>query len=104
MNPDKGLKYLNIIEYKIYQQMVIEAKSDLLERVNDSLNDIRPFLKVDGGNVEVVDVTDDNIVHVRWMGNCETCSMSAMTMKAGIEQAIRNKMPEIRGVIAINGV
>lgn len=84
--------------------MVIEAKSDLLARVNDSLNDIRPFLKVDGGNVEVVDVTDDNIVHVRWMGNCETCSMSAMTMKAGIEQAIRNKMPEIRGVIAVNGV
>ena len=83
--------------------MVIEAKSDLLARVNDSLNDIRPFLKVDGGNVEVVDVTDDNIVHVRWMGNCETCSMSAMTMKAGIEQAIRNKMPEIRGVIAVNG-
>ena len=84
--------------------MVIEAKSDLLARVNDSLDDIRPFLKVDGGNVEVVDVTDDNIVHVRWMGNCETCSMSAMTMKAGIEQAIRNKMPEIRGVIAVNGV
>ena len=83
--------------------MVIEAKSDLLARVNDSLDDIRPFLKVDGGNVEVVDVTDDNIVHVRWMGNCETCSMSAMTMKAGIEQAIRNKMPEIRGVIAVNG-
>ncbi len=84
--------------------MVMEAKSDLLARINDSLNDIRPFLKVDGGNVEVVDVTEDNIVHVRWMGNCETCSMSAMTMKAGIEQAIRNKMPEIKGVIAINGV
>ena len=84
--------------------MVMEAKSNLLARINDSLNDIRPFLKVDGGNVEVVDVTEDNIVHVRWMGNCETCSMSAMTMKAGIEQAIRNKMPEIKGVIAINGV
>ena len=84
--------------------MVIEAKNDLLTRINDSLNDIRPFLKVDGGNVEVVDVTDDNIVYVRWLGNCETCSMSAMTMKAGIEQAIRTKMPEIRGVIAVNGM
>jgi Fe-S cluster biogenesis protein NfuA len=84
--------------------MVIEDKSEFLERINASLNDIRPFLQVDGGNVEVVGVSDDNIVSVRWMGNCETCSMSAMTMKAGIEQAIRTKMPEIKGVIAINGI
>ena len=83
--------------------MVIEAKSEFLERINASLNDIRPFLKEDGGNVEVVDVTEDNIVHIRWMGNCESCSMSAMTMKAGIEQAIRTKMPEIKGVFAVNG-
>ena len=79
--------------------MVVEAKSDFLERINATLDDVRPFLKVDGGNVEVVDVTEDNIVHVRWIGNCETCSMSAMTMKAGIEQAIRTKMPEIRGLL-----
>ncbi|MDZ7879279.1 MAG: NifU family protein [Saprospiraceae bacterium] len=84
--------------------MVAEIKSDFLDRINAALDDVRPFLKVDGGNVEVVDVTEDNIVHVRWLGNCETCSMSSMTMKAGIEQAIRTKMPEIKGVIAINGV
>jgi Fe-S cluster biogenesis protein NfuA len=84
--------------------MIEESKTEFLERINATLDDVRPFLKVDGGNVEVVDVTDDNIVHVRWLGNCETCSMSAMTMKAGIEQAIRTKMPEIRGVIALNGV
>ena len=83
--------------------MVIEAKSEFLERINASLNDIRPFLKEDGGNVEVVDVSMDNIVSIRWMGNCESCSMSAMTMRAGIEQAIKNKIPEIKGVIAING-
>lgn len=84
--------------------MVIEAKSDFLERINASLNDIRPFLKEDGGNIEVVDVSDDNIVSIRWMGNCENCSMSAMTMRAGIEQTIRTKMPEIKGVIAVNGL
>ena len=77
---------------------------DFLDRINASLEDVRPFLEVDGGNVEVVDVTEDNIVHVRWLGNCETCSMSRMTMKAGIEQAIRTKIPEIQGVIALNGV
>ena len=84
--------------------MVIEDKSQLLERVNEALNDIRPFLEVDGGNIEVVDVTEDNIVKVKWLGMCENCSMSAMTMKAGIEQAIKNKLPEINGVIAINGL
>lgn len=84
--------------------MAIESKMDFLDRINASLEDVRPFLEVDGGNVEVVDVTEDNIVHVRWLGNCETCSMSRMTMKAGIEQAIRTKIPEIKGVIALNGV
>ncbi len=84
--------------------MVLEDKSLLLEKINIALNDIRPFLQVDGGNIEVVDVTDDMVVQVKWLGMCESCSMSAMTMKAGIEQAIKSKMPEIRGVVAINGL
>ena len=59
--------------------------------VDAALDDIRPHLKVDGGDVEVVDVTEENVVQVRWLGNCENCFMSAMTMKAGIEEAIKNK-------------
>ena len=55
--------------------MVLSYKSDLIERINGALNEIRPFLEVDGGNVEVVDVTDDMTVQVRWLGNCENCSM-----------------------------
>lgn len=82
--------------------MIAEDKNVLIERINIALNEVRPFLQVDGGNVEVVDVTDDKIVHVRWLGNCETCSMSAMTMKAGIEQTIMSNLPEIKGVIAVN--
>ena len=84
--------------------MVMEHKSHLIERVNVALNEIRPFLEVDGGNVEVVDITDDMTVQVRWLGNCQNCSMSRMTMKAGIEQAIKSKMPEIQHVVAINGL
>lgn len=84
--------------------MVIEDKSHLIERVNDALNEVRPFLEVDGGNVEVVDITDDMTVQVRWLGNCQNCSMSRMTMKAGIEQAIKSKMPEIQHVVAMNGI
>lgn len=83
--------------------MVMEDKSVLLEKINLALNDVRPFLRVDGGDVEVVDITDDMTVQIKWMGMCENCSMSAMTMKAGIEQAIKSKMPEINAVVAVNG-
>ena len=83
--------------------MVIEDKSILIEKINLALNDVRPFLRVDGGDIEVVDITDDMTVQIRWMGMCESCSMSTMTMKAGIEQAIKSKMPEINAVVAMNG-
>jgi len=78
--------------------------SELLERVDAALESVRPHLKVDGGNVEVVGVTEDMHVQIKWMGNCESCNMSAMTLRAGIEEAIRSKIPEIKGVVAINGV
>ncbi len=82
--------------------MVIEAESSLVQKVNDALNEIRPFLAIDGGNVEVVEVTDDLIVHVKWLGNCSNCNMSQMTMKAGVERAIKQQLPQIKSVIAIN--
>jgi Fe-S cluster biogenesis protein NfuA len=84
--------------------MVIEHKNSLIERIETALNDVRPFLRVDGGDIEVVDVTDDMVVQVKWKGMCESCSMSTMTMKAGIEQAIKSKMPEINSVVALNGI
>ena len=79
-------------------------KEDLLKRVDTALDDIRPHLKVDGGNVEVVDVTDDMILQIKWIGNCQSCSMSAMTMRAGIEQTVKGQVPEIVGVEAVNGI
>ncbi len=82
--------------------MVLEAKSSLVQKVNDALSDIRPFLAIDGGNVEVIDITDDMIVHVKWLGNCSNCNMSQMTMKAGVERAIKQQLPEIKSVVAIN--
>jgi Fe-S cluster biogenesis protein NfuA len=80
----------------------MENKTVLLERIDRALNSIRPHLAVDGGNVEVVDVTPENIVQIKWLGNCQGCSMSFMTMKAGIEQVIIAQIPEIKGVEAIN--
>ena len=79
-------------------------KIELINRINTALDTIRPHLAVDGGNVEVVDVTDEGIVQIKWLGNCEGCSMSIMTMKAGIEQVVLSKIPEVKGIEAINGV
>ncbi|MBE26091.1 MAG: hypothetical protein CMN33_00215 [Saprospirales bacterium] len=76
----------------------------LMDQINAALDEIRPHLIVDGGNIEVVELTDDMELKVKWMGNCEFCSMSAMTMKAGVEQAIRQKLPQIKKVTAINGI
>jgi Fe-S cluster biogenesis protein NfuA len=79
-------------------------RQQMLERIEDALESIRPHLRVDGGDVELVELTDDMHVKIRWMGMCESCSMSAMTLRAGIQEAIRGKIPEVVGVEAINGV
>lgn len=81
---------------------MLTDKIKLIERITQALNGVRPHLEADGGNIEVVDVTEDMRVKVKWLGNCETCSMSAMTMKAGIEFTIKSAIPEITGVDAVN--
>ena len=75
---------------------------DLLQKVENALDTIRPYLKADGGNVSVVEITSDNIVRLRLLGSCGSCPMSIMTLKAGIEQAIKREVPEIEGIEAIN--
>lgn len=74
----------------------------LAERADKLLDEIRPHLAADGGNVEVVEVTDDNVLMIKWLGNCTNCNMSSMTMKAGIEFTIKGQLPEIKSVKAIN--
>lgn len=84
--------------------MIATDKVQLLQRVEEALQSVRPHLNVDGGDVELVDITDDMQVQIRWMGMCETCAMSTMTLRAGIAEAIRGKIPEIAGVQAVNGL
>jgi Fe-S cluster biogenesis protein NfuA len=81
-----------------------QEKKLLLHQIELALDDIRPHLAVDGGNVTVVDVTDEMIVQVKWLGACESCSMSVMTMKAGVEQAVKSRLPQIRSVEAVNSL
>jgi len=62
---------------------------------------MRDFLRADGGDVELIDIEDDMTVKIRLLGQCRSCSMSVMTMKAGIEEAVRKAIPEVKEVIAI---
>ena len=75
---------------------------DLTARVEQALESIRPYLIADGGNVAIEEITPENIVKVKLLGNCGSCKMSFMTMKAGIEQAIMKDVPEIKGIVAVD--
>jgi Fe-S cluster biogenesis protein NfuA len=74
----------------------------LKDQVEAALDTIRPYLETDGGNVLVEEITSENIVRLRLMGSCGSCPMSIMTLKAGIEEAIKKAVPEITSVEAIN--
>lgn len=74
----------------------------LFDQVEAALDTIRPYLEADGGNVAVEEITPENIVKLKLLGSCGSCPMSIMTLKAGIEQAIKKAVPEIAGVEAIN--
>ncbi|MDY7031941.1 MAG: NifU family protein [Thermodesulfobacteriota bacterium] len=69
------------------------------EKVEEALNHIRPALQADGGDVELVDISD-GVVKVRLTGACGSCPMSQMTMKMGVEKTLMEKVPEIKEVVA----
>jgi Fe-S cluster biogenesis protein NfuA len=71
------------------------------ERVEKALEKIRPMLMADGGNVDLVDVSEDGIVKLRLTGTCGCCPMSQMTLKTGIERILKQEVPELKEVIAI---
>ncbi len=73
------------------------------EKVRTALGTIRPFLQEDGGDVELVNVTDDGIVELKLTGACATCPMSIMTLRAGIERALMREIPDVRRVEAVAG-
>ncbi len=76
--------------------------NSLESRVTEALDKIRPYLEADGGNISLVEITPENIVKVELHGTCVGCSMSMMTMKAGVEQSIKSAAPEIQKVVAVN--
>jgi hypothetical protein len=81
---------------------MITNRTELEEKIEIALNSMRPFLHADGGDVELVDITDEMEVQLRLTGNCSSCSMSSMTMKAGIENGLKSAIPQITKVIAVD--
>ncbi len=80
----------------------MHTKEELIVLVNNSIEQLRPFLNDDGGDMELIDITNEGIVRVRLLGACSSCSMSVMTLKAGLEEAILKIAPEIKGVISVD--
>jgi Fe-S cluster biogenesis protein NfuA len=74
----------------------------LKSKVEGALETMRPFLAADGGDMELVGITEDMVVQLRLLGSCKTCNMSEMTLKAGVEEAVKRAAPEISSVEAIN--
>ncbi len=72
------------------------------DQIEQALDTIRPYLEADGGNVKVVDLSEEMVLKLELTGACSSCPMSTMTLKAGVEEAIKKAIPEIIKVEAIN--
>jgi Fe-S cluster biogenesis protein NfuA len=81
--------------------MEASEKQILIERVQRALETIRPFLEADGGDIEVVDLTNEYELQVMMTGNCDNCQMKESTLKGGVEGTILSSVPEIKRVVAI---
>ncbi len=76
-------------------------RKELMQKINVAIETVRPYLQADGGDVELIDLTEDLVVKVRLTGACGGCPFSMMTLKAGIEQAVRKNVPEIKELVAV---
>ncbi len=75
---------------------------EIIAKVEGVIEQLRPFLHSDGGDMELVEITDDNVIRVKLLGSCRECSMSEMTMRAGIEEQVKSVLPFIKSVEAVS--
>ena len=80
----------------------MKESSSIKERVLKALERVRPYLQSDGGDITLVEITDDNTVRVKLQGACQGCPFSIQTLKAGVEQALIQEVPEIKRVVAVD--
>ncbi|HKL67140.1 MAG TPA: NifU family protein [Bacteroidales bacterium] len=82
--------------------MTDNITNSIFSKVSATLEKIRPYLQADGGDIELVEVTEDMVVKVRLTGACDGCPYSMQTLKGGVEQALMKEIPGITEVVAVN--
>lgn len=80
----------------------IQYAENLSQRIESALDSIRPYLEADGGNIKIMEITEDKIVKLEFVGACGNCPMSAMTFKAGVVEAIKRDVPEVKAIEVAN--
>ncbi len=83
---------------------MIRTKAELIEIVNQSIEQLRPFLHADGGDMELQEITNEGVAKVKLLGACSSCTMNMMTLKAGLEEALKKVAPEITGVESVENL
>ncbi len=78
-----------------------QSNPELRERVAEVIDGIRPYIQRDGGDIELVEVEDDGLVKVRLSGACSGCPHAAVTLKMGVERALRERVPEVKEVVRV---
>ena len=78
------------------------ATLDLQQRIQSTLDELRPYLEADGGDIRLVEITDDLVVRIELLGACADCSMINMTLKGGVESALKKAAPEVTVIEVIN--
>ena len=84
--------------------MGIIKDKDIIDKIEFSLQEIRPFLEADGGDINFIELTDQWVVKVKLVGACSSCNISMMTLKNGVEVAIKRAVPEVKEVVEISSL
>ena len=84
--------------------MAIITDKKILEKIENALTEIRPFLEVDGGDISLVEVTKDMVVKVKLIGACSNCNVKMTTLKNGVEIVVKRAVPEVKEVIDVSNL
>ena len=84
--------------------MGIITDEKILNKIKKALDEIRPFLEADGGDINFIELTDNWVVKVKLVGACSSCNISMMTLKNGVEMAVKRAVPEVKEVIEITSL
>ena len=88
-----------VLQNKMIMSVITDKK--IIDKIEKALTKIRPFLNEDGGDISLVEVTQDMVVKVELTGACRSCNVSMMTLKNGVEVAVKNAVPEVKEVIDV---